>query len=185
MAATKVKFTSPFGAAKYPHISSPDTKGKYADNKYKTKLVMSLEDPEAVAFMVAIDEAATDIHGKAGAKLYKPYVADEESGEITFIFKTNFAPAIFDASNNEAPRLKIGNGSVLRLMGSLVGFEKGISAQFNQVQVRELNGFGSSGFDAVEGGYEYDQSDSMSAAAVAAASDTAGEGSSNASSLEI
>lgn len=159
MASNKVKFTSPFGVAKYPHISSPDTKGKYADGKYKTKLVMPIDDPAAVKFMEAVDKAAEELHGKAGAKLYKPYEVDEEGGEVTFIFKTKYAPAIFDSRNRPAKGVNVGGGSVIRLMGSFVEFDKGISAQFNQVQIKELNGFGTSAFDAVDDGYTFSDDD--------------------------
>ncbi|WP_162986984.1 hypothetical protein [Sphingomonas paeninsulae] len=110
------------------------------------------------AFIKTVDEAAIAIHGKSGEKMYKPYVIDEDAGTVTFIFKTTFAPAIFDAAGNEAKGVQVGNGSVLRVMGSLVEFEKGISAQINQVQIKELNGFGTCGFDAVEG-YAFDPSD--------------------------
>lgn len=155
----KVKFTSPFGVAKYPHISSPDTKGKYADNKYKTKLVLPIDDAGAVAFQKHIDDAASEIHGAKGASMYKPYEVDEEAGEITFTFKTQYAPAVFDSRGKPAKGVMVGGGSVVRVMGQLVEFDKGISAQFNQVQIKELNGFGVCGFDAVEDGYAYSPDD--------------------------
>jgi hypothetical protein len=183
--ATKVKFTTPFGVARYPHISSPDTKGKFADDKYKTKLVFPIGDPAAQAFKTKIEEAAFEIHGKAGLKLYMPFVEDEDAGEIVFITKTNYAPAIFDSKGKQAPNLKIGSGSVLRLMGNIVGFEKGISAQFNQVQIKELNGFGECGFDAVEDGYEYDASDAVADDAADGDAGSGNEGAANGSALDI
>ena len=161
MSNQKVKFTSPFGVAKYPHISSPDTKGKFADGKYKTKLTLPIDDEGAVRFMAEIDAAAEEIHGAAGAKLYKPYEVDEEAGEVTFTLKTKYEPAIFDASNRKARGVHIGGGSVIRLMGNIVEYDKGVTCQFNQVQIKELNGFGTSGFDAVEDGYDYDPDDAM------------------------
>jgi len=159
--AQKVKFVSPFGTANYPHISSPDTVGKFADNKYKTKLVMPAGDPATQKFVEAIKAAAQQIHGAKGLKLYMPFVEDEEANTVTFIFKTQYEPTVFDARNKpiNLKKVRIGGGSVLRLLGNFVEFEKGISAQFNQVQVKELNGAGSSGFDAVDDGYEYDPAD--------------------------
>ena len=156
--ATKIKFVSPFGTAQYPHISSPDTQGKYADNKFKTKLTMPLGDPEAQAFIKTIEDAATTL-GKAAKSMHRPYVTDEDANTVTFTFKTTYAPGVFDGRNKPIPSsTRIGGGSVLRVMGNLVDFEKGISAQMNQVQVRELNGPGVSAFDEVEGSYEYDGS---------------------------
>lgn len=167
--ATKVKFVSPFGTAQYPHISSPDTQGKYADNKFKTKLVMPLGDPEAQAFIKTIDDAAITCHGPKGAKLHKPYVVDEDANTVTFTFKTTYQPGVFDGRNKPVPSTThIGGGSVLRVMGNLVEYEKGVSAQMNQVQVRELNGPGVSAFDEVEGSYEYDGSTDEPVATTAA-----------------
>ncbi len=159
MANKKVKFTSPFGTAKYPHISSPDTKGKFATNKYVTKLVYNLNDEAARKFIQACDDAAREIHGSAGDKLYKPYKVNEAEGTVEFTFKSNYAPAIFDAKNQSAQGAQIGGGSVIRILGSFVEYDKGITAALNQVQIKTLNSFGSSGFDAIEDGYEYDGSD--------------------------
>ncbi len=157
--ATKIKFTTPFGVAKYPHLNSPDTKGQYADDKWKTKLVCPIGDPAAQAFKKHLDDAFVTLGSPLGAKGYKPYVEDEEAGEITFIAKTSYAPGLFDAKGNAATGVKVGGGSVLRLMGNITAFDKGITCQLNQVQIKELNGFGTCGFDAVDDGYEFDESD--------------------------
>lgn len=100
--ATKVKFTSPFGTAQYPHISSPDTKGKYADNKYKTKLTLPLGDPAAQAFIKQIEAAATEL-GRDGKRDYRPYVEDEDANTVTFTFKSQYQPSVFDSKNNPIP----------------------------------------------------------------------------------
>jgi hypothetical protein len=179
MANKKIKFTSPFGVAKYPHISSPDTKGKYADDKYKTKLILNLQDPGVQAFVKACDDAAVSIHGSAGADLYKPYKVDENAGTVEFTFKSLYAPAIFDAKNQSAQKANVGGGSTIRILGSFMEYEKGITAALNQVQIKDLNSFGSSGFDAVDDGYEYDESDA------ATSSDTEEDNGSGKPSLDI
>lgn len=182
--STKIKFTSPFGVARYPHLSAPDTKGKYADDKWKTKLVLPLGSPEAQAAKAAIDEAFVTLGSPFGKKGYLPYVEDDDANELILIAKTSYAPAIFDAKGNAAKGVQIGGGSVLRMMGNLVAFEKGISLQLNQVQIKELNGFGSCGFDEVEDGYEFSPDDVSSAPATAEGPDAAGEGTSG-SALDI
>jgi hypothetical protein len=183
---TKVKFTSPFGVAQYPHISSPDTKGKYADNKFKTKLTFKIDDPAALAMVEAINTAAQAL-GKGGKGEYVPYTVDEDTGTITLITKTLYAPAIFDGQGNAAKGVMIGGGSVLRVMGNIVPFEKGITVQMNQVQIKELNGFGTCGFDAIDDGYEFTPAD-----ASFTTGDTAGStspedtnGASNGAALDI
>ena len=182
--ATKIKFTSPFGAAQYPHLSKPDTQGKFADNKFKTKLVCSTSDTDALAFIAFLDGAAIELHGKAGAKLYKPYVRDDEAGTVTFIFKSKYAPGLFDAACNQAKGVNVGNGSVLRVMGVVVEFEKGVSAQIVQVQIKELNAAGICGFDAVEDGYVFDASDVAFEDVAPSSNDTDSEDT-NASALDI
>lgn len=180
-----MKFTSPFGTAKYPHISSPDTKGKFADNKYKTKLVFKIDDPAALAAVEAIKEAATEIHGKKGQNLYMPFVIDEDEGEITITAKSAYAPAVFDAKGNAAKGVQVGGGSVIRLMGNLVEFDKGISLQLNQVQIKELNGFGKCAFDEVEDGYEFDASDASFSTGSTGTDSDSDDGSDNGSALDI
>lgn len=161
--ASKVKFVSPFGTAQYPHISSPDTKGKYADNKFKTKLTLPLGDPAAQAFIQQIEAAATEL-GKSGKKDYRPYVEDEDANTVTFTFKSQYQPSVFDSRNKPIPSsVRIGGGSVLRLMGVFMpygeGTKAGITAQINQVQVKALNGPGVSAFDEVDDGYAQDEDD--------------------------
>lgn len=157
--ANKVKFVTPFGVASYPHLNKPDTKGKYADNKYKTKLVLRGDDPDTQAFVKSVKQALKDLKGTAKSTHHIPVAIDEETGEVTFTAKSKYAPAIFDAKNQKARKAKIGRGSTIRLMGELVEFDKGISAQLHQVQIKELNGWGESAFDTVEDGYEYDPED--------------------------
>jgi hypothetical protein len=161
--ATKVKFTSPFGTAQYPHISSPDTKGKYADNKFKTKLTLPLGDPQAQDFIKQIEAAATEL-GKDGKKDYRPYVEDEDANTVTFTFKSQYQPGTFDSKGGAIPSsTRIGGGSVLRVMGVFMpygeGTKAGITAQINQVQVKTLNGPGVCAFDDVEDGYVADGDD--------------------------
>jgi len=157
--SSKVPFTTPFGVARYPHISSPDSKGKFADDKFKVKLVLPLGSPEAQDFIEKIKEAATKLHGPKGLKLYMPFVEDDEADEAVFTLKTKFAPAVFDGRGKPAKGVNVGGGSVIRLMGNIVPYDKGVTMQFNQVQIKELNGFGTCGFGAIDDGYEYDPSD--------------------------
>jgi len=157
--AKKFKFKTGAGTARYPHISSPDTKWQYATGKYTVKLVQPAGDPEAQALVKAIDEASLACHGKKNT--YKPYSLDEDTNEYVFVCKTKFPPAIFDSRNRpiKAGGPEIGTGSVIRLMGNICEYDKGVTLQFNQVQVIELNGFGTSAFDVVDGGYDASEDD--------------------------
>jgi hypothetical protein len=183
--ASKVKFVTPFGEASYPHLNAPDTKGKYADNKYKTKLVLRGDDPDTQAFVNKIEEALQELKGSKKATLHRPYTVDEETGEVVFTAKTKYAPAIFDAKNRKARKVKIGRGSTIRLTGELLDFDKGIHAQLHQVQIKDLNGYGSSAFDEIEDGYEYDPEDAEDEAAGNTSDDSAEDDGDDSSALDI
>lgn len=151
----KIKFISPKGIANYPHLSEPDTKGQYADNKFKTKLVIPAKD--AKQFVEFLKAEGAKHFGKKQHKL--PAVKDE-NGNIVIIAKSKFKPGVFDSRNNPVTKdLKIGGGSTLRLGGVLFMYKDGVSLQLNQVQVIDLveygGGAGSSMFGAdEEGGFE-------------------------------
>ena len=146
----------PFGTARYPHISKPDTTGKYADNKYKTRLVYKIDDKAVLAAIKQIDAFAEEVHGKQWAKKHVPYVIDEDAGEIVLTAKTQYEPAVFDTKNQKIGKdVNIGGGSVMRLSGFLIEFDKGISYQLKQAQVKSV-AQASSDFDEVEDGYEYE-----------------------------
>jgi hypothetical protein len=189
--ASKVKFTTPFGVAQYPHLNTPDTKGKRADGKYKTKLVLKGDDPNTQAFVQAIDKALVELKGSKDADLYRPISVDEETGEVTLTVKSKYAPAIFDAKNREARKTRIRRGSVIRILGEFVPFDDapkypdgGINARLYQVQIKELSG--ASGFDTIEDGYEYDPSDAEDEAANNANDDAEdGDSDDGSSSLDI
>lgn len=184
----KVKFTSPYGVAQYPHISSPDTKGKFADNKYKTKIVCKIDSPSALAAVEKIKAAATDIHGKAGVKMYMPFVIDEEEGTITFNAKSQYAPVVMDVKGNKVGKnVRIRGGSTLALAGFLIEYDKGIAFQLHQVRVKSLSD-DSFDFEEVEDGYVYDPSEDDSTGGFDAASDDDEDddtGATNGSALDI
>lgn len=171
--ASKVKYVTPFGVAEYPHLNTPDSKGKRADNKYKTKLRLRGDNPDTQAFVKKIDAACAELkNAKKVSELYRPYTVDEETGDVIFVTKSKYAPAIFDAKNHPARKVKIGRGSTIRLTGELVPFDDapnypdgGINARLHQVQIKELQDT-QSAFDEVDGGYEYDPDDAADDEAV-------------------
>lgn len=181
----KVKFTSPYGVAQYPHISSPDTKGKYADNKYKTKIVCKIDSPSALAAVERIKAAAEDIHGKAGLKKYMPFDIDEEAGTITFSAKSQYAPLVMDVKGNKVGKdVRIRGGSTLALAGYLIEFDKGVSFQLHQVRVKSLTD-DSFDFEEVEDGYVYEPSDDAGSFDAADNDGDEDDGATNGSALDI
>ena len=161
--AKKLPFQSPMGTARYPHISSPDSTGKFADNKFKVQIVVP--KAEAEPFVQHLNKLAKELDVST-----LPYKVDKDDPSmIVFTAKSKFKPLIFDAKNNEVKRvnLKIGSGSKLRVSGIVFPYDTGVSLQMNQVQVIELVDGANSMFDAVEGSFDasdFDDGDSASSA---------------------
>ena len=150
--AKKIPFVTPIGVARYPHITSPDATGKFADNKFKTKLVVAKAD--AKAFIDNIKATAKALGVK---KL--PFADDpDDESNIVITAKSKYKPLVVDPKRKELKGdLSIGGGSKLRLAGFLFPYDTGVSLQLTQVQVIELvKGGGDVMFDEVEGAFSAD-----------------------------
>lgn len=143
----KITFVSPIGTARYPHITTPDSTGQYADGKFKTKLVVPKKDAAAL-----VDRLKTIAKEHKVSKL--PFV--EEDGDIVFNIKSKYKPLVFDAKNNEVKKvdLRVGGGSKLRVAGVVYPYDKGLSLQMKQVQVIDLQDGSDAMFDAAEGSFD-------------------------------
>jgi hypothetical protein len=167
----RIKATvGPFTFA-YPHLTSPDTEGKYADNKYKVdgiapptseamkkaKAVVAsalkeLGAPKNAAIPLKQETAKNDKTGKR-----------EPTGNLMFRTKSQYPPAIVDAKGNPIPEkvlksLKIGPGSEGLLQGYFQSYElrgePGLSFTLTGVQLIKLvkGGASQADFGAYEGG---------------------------------
>ena len=52
-----IPFITPFGTLRYPKVSQPDTKGSYADGKFKTDILFSDDDFAVVEKTVKVAAA--------------------------------------------------------------------------------------------------------------------------------
>lgn len=149
--AKKIPFVTPIGIAKYPHLSSPDSTGKFADNKYKTKLIVSKKDAKPL-----IDNLKATAKALGVSKM--PFADDpEDSDNVIFTAKSKYKPATFDTKKKEVKGdIRIGGGSKLRLAGVVFPYDTGLSLQLKQVQVVELVDGADSMFDEIEGSFEAD-----------------------------
>lgn len=143
----KITFVSPVGTARYPHITTPDNTGQYADGKFKTKLVVPKKDAAPL-----VEHLKTIAKEHKVAKL--PFT--EEDGDVVFSIKSKFKPLVFDAKNQEVKKvdLRVGGGSKLRVAGIVYPYDKGLSLQMKQVQVLELQDGSDAMFEAAEGSFD-------------------------------
>lgn len=183
----RIKATlGPFVLA-YPYLTTPDTEGKYADNKYKTDAVEDAAYPKAI---VQAKAALTDAAKQLGVNLKDvgpdnlPVKKEMEkdpnggkkkvpTGKLLVRSKSQFAPAIVDAKGEPVAEkvlknLKIGPGTIARLQGYFQDYEikgePGISFTLTGVQIIKLvqGGTGSADFDAYEdedGGWSPDEAE--------------------------
>lgn len=184
MAAKKTQptYILPPGVAAFPHIEKPDTEGKFADNKFKVRIVWSdgvdLSEIKKIINRAAKEEFGARFDEETFAYPFREWGADAEKeefrGKITADVKSKFQPAVRDSQRNPVPTrgLKMA-GDVIRVMVTLYFYAKtekvkvgkkmvdeeilGCSLQLVAIQIIEKRAGGNNsygdGFDAVEGGY--------------------------------
>ena len=154
----RVSFTTPVGVARFPKLTKPDTTGDYADNKYKTDLILT--DAELDELEATFKKFAAE--GLPGAK--NPHLPiseskNKETGEVVrFVrFKSARKPILIDSKRNRLPEnVEVAGGSKIRVAGTLNCYEKGgnkgVNIYLNAVQVIDLQqGFNVDDFDDEEG----------------------------------
>lgn len=161
--AKKQYILLPAGIANYPHISTADTTGKYADGKFKTKVnVPVAEAQETMNKIKAIADALGVEKLPFGPLNTKDSDGKVQTDNDTIVFscKSKFKPTIFAADGKtEVTNMKerIGAGSKIRIYCELWPYDTGVSLQMKQVQVIDLVSGNSSAFDAMEGSFDPDE----------------------------
>ena len=162
--------TFPKGVARFPKISRPDTKGEYADGKYKTEVVLSDDDTKAMKQQLQ-KIAAEWFPGVKTVKL--PIRTDKKDGTVSFIAKSGMRddeakrPVVVDAKRTKINYSKdgvlpvdIGGGSTIKIHVCASNYEKGpnkgINLYLEAVQVITLKNHGDpmAGFSDEEDGYD-------------------------------
>lgn len=146
--------TTPYGIANYPHISRPDTEGKFADGKYKTKLNLTKE---------AMAKFKADFT-KAVGSIPKGYKVPwgEKDGQEYVIAKSQYQPKIelVDGARMEEDQY-VGGGSTIKLAVEIYDYDKGYSLRLKGVKVKELVSGGGSFFKDDEDEEEGETSGSL------------------------
>lgn len=121
----------------YPHLTSPDSEGQYADNKYKVDGICEPASPAAKNAEAVIKDTLKQFGLPAkGVQLpLKKETAKndkgkrEPTGKLMFRTNSQYAPAICDASGTPIPekalkKLKIGAGSEGLLQGFFTDYTR-------------------------------------------------------------
>jgi hypothetical protein len=169
-----IRFVTPWFKARYPKISTPDTKGKYADGKFKTDGV--LDDTSYAVVEKALDAAAKTFWPDADVvstplRTFYNNAEDKKAKKNAdgrgFTLKSKYRPAVFDSKKKALPEgVQIGGGSIIRVAAAIFPWKKdervkvkgadgkvtveesvsyGVSLYLNDVQVRKLVEFQAQG----------------------------------------
>lgn len=138
----------------YTYISDPDTKGEFADNKFKVSIEVGAKELAAFKKVLAV-KAKEWLPSLKTPKL--PIRIDKEGRELV-VMKTKSRPLAIDAERNKIPSdVKVYSGSEVRVAGTLSNYKEGLNIYLDAVQVIKLAEMGSradaSAFDSVEGGF--------------------------------
>jgi len=130
--AKKIIVKTPIGVAAYPYLTSPDANGRYADNKYKTKLVL---DPKSFAKFK--DEFTTAVGSIP--KGYKLPWSQNEDGQYVLSAKSKFRPKLTLPDDLELDEHEyVAAGSTLRIACEIYDYEKGFALQLLEARVYDL-----------------------------------------------
>lgn len=178
MATKQPRYTTPKGTAKYPWLSSPDTKFN-PDGDFKVTLVLSVQDGDTIMQFLDEQLAASEASAKKnnpGKKVKvadAPYKVDEENGNVEINFKMKAKvtmasgdsfdqkPALFDAKGKPLTDVNVGGGSKIKVSYECVPFYTaligaGISLRLRAVQVIDLVEFSGG---AAAGAYGFEEED--------------------------
>lgn len=159
MARSFKKFITPVGVAKFPALTTPDTKFN-ALGVYKTGLILSVEEAQPLIDSLTeirdayIEEQMSEATAQQKPKLRKYKIADigepefddngEETGNVIINFKLNAvvqtktgetftqAPHLFDTDNKpvSADGLKLWGGSEIAIAGEVIPYGMASSQTF-------------------------------------------------------
>lgn len=180
MAKTKAPIlVTPKGSASFAHLHEPDTKGEYADNKYKVTILLPKGDGMVEQLVQKINAAHDEARGKkktespvkCGDEWYEAADDDETRekreyarGHYRLTFKSQFQPQLMTSAKTALPEgLEIRGGDLIKVAFAMNPYDKGknagVSLQLRAVQLiqkRNSGGDYSGLFDDESDGEEYE-----------------------------
>lgn len=169
------KLVTPSGIAAYAHIAHPDTKGQYADNKYKVTLKLKKGDKAVEEFVGKIHEALkeaqseqTEAWKKKKLEVFDPVKdgddkedADKKgmAGFWLVTFKSKHQPKVVDSKRKPVGKsVTVFGGDVIKVAFGMSPFEKpvqgkgGLTLYLNAIQLLDKRaGDATSMFDEEDG----------------------------------
>jgi hypothetical protein len=123
---------TPKGRISFPHIAEPDSKGKFADNKYKVTLLMPKDTTDFAALRAVALKCAQDAFGPS-IKTLKDFQApfrngdekdlDGYQGQLYITCKSKNRPHVVDRAKNALDPKEIYGGCFARLVVSACSYQ--------------------------------------------------------------
>ncbi len=139
------KLITPKSTCGYTWLNKPDTKfsdkGVYKISQtYDAETAQPLIEKMEEIFLAEYDK-------KLLSRASFPYRIDEETGDVTFTFKSSKQPKLYDAKGNPIKKnINVGNGSTVKSAVSMGAYKTGVvcgvSAYLDAVQIIDLVEFG-------------------------------------------
>ena len=141
--------------AHFAYVNEPDTKGDYADGKYKITLSFPKDDPFVTRLDAAVEKLCAEHFGdKRPRNLHTPVKDGDDSnldamaGRVFIRAKSNKQPLVVDSKRNKLPEgLTIFGGDVVKAAITLAVYEagasKGVTAYLDALQLIEKRSSGS------------------------------------------
>lgn len=166
---------SPKGKAMFPHLSKPDTEGKYADGKYKVTLMLEKagrpDQPQVDEFISKIEAAHAEARGKK--KTDSPVRDGDEKehesnhGFWLINFKSKFQPDMRDSKKAKLPpSVEVRGGDIVRLAFVMLPYEEGKNAGVSMqlqalmlIEKRSMTGNAGEMFDEEDEGFVVEATD--------------------------
>lgn len=146
----KLSFITGPMVLRFPKITKPDTKGEYADGKFKTDAIPTTDEGMADLQKKVMDFAVECFGDKKASKVaasdnYPMKSKTEKDGEEVEFLRTSTKsrPKVYDAKGKLVRgNINIGGGTIAKLSVTLSMWEKGVTCYFNAVQILVLETFG-------------------------------------------
>ena len=127
--AKSIQFVTPAAKAIFPHISAPDTEGKFADSKFKVTLEFRSNDPALEVIRAQAKKAVLQAHGDVDYSDPFREGKDKYADRLYITAKSKNKPAVVDSKKR--PLADVLMGDTVKVAVGVGTFERTVSERRN------------------------------------------------------
>ena len=129
----KVQFVTPEGKAIFPHISAPDTEGKFADGKFKVQIEWMANDPAVQTIRDMVKKAVMQERGDVDYADPFREGKDKYADRVYLTAKTKQKPTVVDAKRK--PLADVNMGDIVKVAVTIGLFDLAVQERVNGKKV--------------------------------------------------